>query len=219
MTISQQWAEWIDGYLASQRAAGYPITTRNTRRQHLQHLARTIGTDPGQLSAEQLVSWAGDRDWAPSTRRTRRATFQSFFAWARDSKLRKGDPARALRKIRQPTASPRPVPGRIYHEALIRADEIETIWLELAYDHGMRRAEIAQVHTGRDIIEDFVGHSLLVHGKGDKDRTVPLTPRMARHLLEREPGWLLTGCSTATGRFTRCATTPAPGGTATAACS
>jgi len=192
LTISPQWAEWIELYLASQRAAGYPLTTRNTRLQHLQHLARHIGIDPEPLTAEQLVEWAGGNDWAPSTRRSRRVSIQSFFTWAKDTKRRKGDPSRALRKIRQPTASPRPVPGRVYHEALMRADELETIWLELAYDHGMRRTEIALVHSD-DIIEDFVGHSLLVHGKGGKDRVVPLTTQMARKLLEREPGWLAPG--------------------------
>lgn len=193
MEVPQPWVEAIADYLASQRAAGYPLTTRNTRQQHLQHLARHIDLPPWTITADQLVAFCGEQEWAASTRRSRRTTFQSFFGWAKETKRRKGNPSRALKKVRQPSPSPRPVPKRIYAEALMRADELERIWMELAHDFGMRRAEIAQVHISRDIFEDFVGHSIIVHGKGNKDRVVPLTPTMARTLLDRGDSWLCDG--------------------------
>ena len=199
MTISPDWAQAIDDYLAAQRVGGYPVTTQNTRRQHLQHLARRIGVEPWEVTADQLVNWSAEQEWAASTRHHRRVTFRSFYKWAKRTGRRKGDPSRALTKVRQTRANPRPVPQRIYLEALMRADEDERVMLELAYDHGMRRGEIAVSHSD-DLIEDLVpteegrpGYSMVVHGKGSKDRVVPLTPAMARTLLDRGPGYFFTG--------------------------
>lgn len=43
--------------------------------------------------------------------------------------------------------------------------------LRLAGEAGLRRAEIAQVHTA-DLMD---GGALLVHGKGGKNRVVPIS--------------------------------------------
>lgn len=45
----------------------------------------------------------------------------------------------------------------------------------LAAEAGLRRGEIAAV-SRTDIIEESGGSSLVVHGKGRRERTVPLTP-------------------------------------------
>lgn len=192
LTISPGWAAAIDDYISSQRAAGYPQATQTIRREHLQYLARRIGVEPWEVTADELVEWAAQQSWSPSTRRSRRTSFQSFYRWAKATKRRKGDPSKALARVKQPRPKPRPVPQRVYLEALMKADEDERIWLELARNHGMRRGEIAVVHS-TDIVEDLIGHSLVVHGKGNVDRVVPLTNAMARTLLERGSGWMFHG--------------------------
>ncbi|WP_190972968.1 tyrosine-type recombinase/integrase [Bifidobacterium rousetti] len=62
----------------------------------------------------------------------------------------------------------------------------------LAADAGLRRAEIAQVR-GDDLIDDELGWSLIVHGKGAKDRIVPLSDELAREIRRHGPGWLFPG--------------------------
>lgn len=47
----------------------------------------------------------------------------------------------------------------------------------LAGEAGLRRAEVAQVHSD-DLIRDLHGWSLIVHGKGGKQRVVPLTDEL-----------------------------------------
>ena len=74
----------------------------------------------------------------------------------------------------------------------MRADARERVMLRLAAEVGMRRAEVAQVHT-RDVTEDMVGHSLLVHGKGGRERMVPLPRSLGRTLAEWEPGFIFPG--------------------------
>jgi integrase/recombinase XerC len=190
--ITTLWAVAISDYLNSQTAAGYPTTTIKTRREHLQYLARRTPESPWSITADELVNWAAALEWSPSTRRSRRTSLQSFFQWTVASGRRAEDPSSALRKVKQPRPAPRPMPLRIYDEALMRANADERLAMELAWDHGLRRAEIAQVHSN-DILEDFVGHSLVVHGKGATDRIVPLTLRMARTLLDRGPGFIFPG--------------------------
>lgn len=190
--ITTLWAVAIDDYLASQTAAGYPSTTIKTRREHLQYFARRTAESPWQITADQLVRWAAAQDWSPSTRRSRRTSLQSFYQWAMRAGRRPDDPSTALRKVKQPRPSPRPMPLRVYDEALMRADVDERLAMELAWDHGMRRGEIAVVHS-RDLVEDLFGYSLVVHGKGNIDRVVPLTPRMARKLLDRGAGYIFPG--------------------------
>lgn len=58
--------------------------------------------------------------------------------------------------------------------ALERADARVAAMIHLAAGAGLRRAEIAQVHR-EDIVPDLLGQSLLVHGKGRRERTVPLS--------------------------------------------
>lgn len=74
----------------------------------------------------------------------------------------------------------------------MRGDRRLEIMLRLAYEHGLRRAEIAVGHSS-DLREDLLGWSLLVHGKGGKLRIVPLTPRMALELRSLAPGWFFEG--------------------------
>jgi integrase len=63
----------------------------------------------------------------------------------------------------------------------------------LAGEAGLRRAEVAVVHTD-DLIEDITGWSLVVHGKGGKQRVVPLTDRLANAIHDfRLHGYLFPG--------------------------
>jgi integrase len=50
--------------------------------------------------------------------------------------------------------------------------------IRLAAEAGLRRAEIAAVHS-RDVMRDLVGRSLIVRGKGDKQRIVPISDELA----------------------------------------
>lgn len=57
------------------------------------------------------------------------------------------------------------------------ADGRVMLMLRLAAEAGLRRAEVAKVHT-RDLVEDLDGYKLTVHGKGDKPRTIPITDEL-----------------------------------------
>lgn len=189
--VPDEWAAIIGRYLASQRAGGISETTIDTRRQHLGFLARRIGYDPAEVTPSALVEWCAQQDWAPESRRGRSNTFRGFWQWCE----RVGampDASVELPKVRAGTGIPRPAPDRVYMRAIMRSDVRTRLILRLAAECGLRRAEIAVIHSD-DMIDDFVGWSLLVHGKGRKDRIVPLTAGIANELLELDDGYIFPG--------------------------
>lgn len=184
MNVPSSWRVEIDAFIAAQAAAGYPATTQYTRRQHLEHLARRAFTGPWSLTADDLTGYAAAQNWERETRRGRRATFQAFWTWAITTERTAADPSAALPRIKPGDPDPRPVPDRIYLAALVKADNDEATWIDLAAEHGLRRAEIARIHSD-DLIDTLLGVDLIVHGKGGKKRLVPLTGPMIRALNAR----------------------------------
>ena len=192
MLISEEWRNAIDEYLTAQRAAGAPATTCTTRRGHLEHAARRLGGSPWTLTGRELVDWCGTQEWARETRRGRRSTFRSFWGWAVKSGRTEDNPALELPRVPATIPAARPTPDRVYKEAMIAARGRDRLILRLAAEIGLRRAEIAQMHS-RDLVEDLLGWSLVVHGKGGKERTVPLPDGLARALRDCGEGWIFPG--------------------------
>lgn len=64
--------------------------------------------------------------------------------------------------------------------------------LRLAAEAGLRRAEIARIHS-RDLVDDLLGWSLVVHGKGGRERVVPLPVPLALELRGYGPGYVFPG--------------------------
>ena len=176
-------SQLIHLFLTAERAAGAPETTLRTRRQHLANLARYFPSLATVTGAE-LVDWTAGRAWAVETRRGRRTTFRAFFAWMVDEGYRPDNPALKLRRVPPSQPVARPAPERVYRKALMQAPARVRLMLRLAREAGLRRAEIARVHAG-DLIEDMLGVSLLVHGKGNRQRVVPLADGLAAELLAR----------------------------------
>lgn len=200
-----KWLEPLRLYELHLRAAGRTELTIDRRVGDLEQIARDVGPQgPDTITGEALVAWAGDRDWAIETRRSRRAGARGFWRWAIANGYAVEDAAAALPTVSAATPRPRPVPDRIYRPALAAARPRVRLMLRLGAELGMRRAEIAKVHVGRDLYEDDEGWSLIVHGKGGKDRTVPVADDLARAIIAGAPahspgfghprnGWLFPG--------------------------
>ncbi|MCU1527930.1 MAG: site-specific tyrosine recombinase XerD, partial [Frondihabitans sp.] len=190
--MTHHWITLIALYLSAQGLAGAPLTTLTTRKQHLQHLARRIRLDPAQVTGQALVEYAASQPWARETARGRRSTFRSFFTWTQETGHTDENPALALARVKPGTPNPKPAPDRIYREALMKASPREALMLRLAAEMGLRRGEVAAVHSA-DLFEDMVGWSLTVHGKGQKDRVVPCPPGIVTALQRLPHGYAFPG--------------------------
>lgn len=129
---------------------------------------------------------------APGDRPVLRAALRTFYGWAHASGRLDHNPAGLLPPIRPARHAPRPAPERAVADALLSADDRQRLMVLLAVREGLRRGEIARVHSD-DLIEEAGGWSLRVHGKGDKIRVVPLSDDVALELMVLPSGWAFPG--------------------------
>jgi len=190
--VSSSWVEPLDQWEAWMRAADRPVTTRYLRDYQMRRFAAEAGCHPWDVTTDELVAWLGGQEWATETRRSYRAALRSFYGWAHTSGRMSHNPAGLLPPIKPPVRLPRPTPETILAAALLVADQRVQLMVLLAAREGLRRSEIAQVHT-RDLEQDLLGWSLHVHGKGAKERMVPLSEHVRVLLSSAPEGFLFPG--------------------------
>lgn len=195
----QAWVPLIEDYLVSLAAVGQLATTIAFRRALLCRIARGLDCAPGTVTGERLVEWFGQQThWSIETRRSYRAAARGFFAWGYRAGRVPVYLADELPRVRQRKAPPRPAPDHAWRTALECADSRVMLMLRLAGEAGLRRSEVARVHH-RDLVEGDAGWSLLVHGKGDKKRLVPISDSLAEAMRRQRTGWSAGGWLFPTG--------------------
>lgn len=144
------------------------------------HCDPFAGPDTG-VGVDQLAGWLANPDWQAETRKSARASLIAFYRWAAKSgRLTGPNPSAELDPITPPRALPRPTPDVVLVDALLTANDHDRLILKLAGYAGLRRAEIAKVHPD-DF--DWDASKLLVHGKGGKQRRVPVHPDLGADVL------------------------------------
>ena len=90
-----------------------------------------------------------------------------FYGWAYDMGYTDPDPARHLPAVRSVPPNPRPASEDAYRDALHRAAPRVALMIRLAAEVGLRRAEVASVHTADLDHDNGTGRVwLTVWGKG-----------------------------------------------------
>jgi integrase len=190
--VPPAWAKAIEDYSIAQRVAGRATSTIRLRRDQLSLLARHVNVGPWEVELAHLVDWLGAADWSQERRRSVRTTLRGFYRWAVGSDWLSHNPADGLPVVKATAPNPRPTPDLVYRRAIHDANPRARLMIRLATECGMRRAEVAQVHT-RDLERDLIGWSLVVHGKGNKVRVVPLVPAIVRELQALPSGYAFPG--------------------------
>lgn len=138
--------------------------------------------DIEDLTAEDIYSFhemLQDKNLSTATIRTYLTHLQAFFRWAESNDYMQG---KTLSKhILKPKLPKKMV--QVYSEVeiiqILEACEKSIDWISkrnklivaLMLDSGLRQAEVTKIYK-KDV--DYTNMRLLVHGKGDKDRYVPL---------------------------------------------
>lgn len=167
------------------------MTTVGLRRYQLTRFAADHpGTSPWEMDAIMLTAWLASHGWGRETLRSYRSALRSFYGWAHAAGLTSTDPARLLRPVPATVGRPRPAGEPVIDAALTIASPRVRLMIILGSRYGLRRAEIAQVHR-RDLqTDEFGAWSLLVHGKGNKPRVVPLLDDMAHAIRDSQTPYL-----------------------------
>lgn len=162
--------------------------TVEQRERVLRRLAESLpdGIEVLDATTDHLKAWQASltrRGLCTRTVHTYSSHVRGFYAWAYEERLISGDPARRMLRLKVPQSQPRPIPERDLTLALRTAvsNPVLFVWLCLAGYCGLRGCEIARM-SREDISEESQGVFLLVHGKGNKARTVPIPPDVWEHL-------------------------------------
>ena len=183
----------VDGWEQWMRGRGLSPRTISERIRIVRQIAHDMGTQPEGLRAIDISSWMGRFPAHSATRGTYFAAIKAWSRWLVENDIRLDDPTIRVGTPRVNRRQPRPADTR--HIDVVKASGIRYLTL-VKIDHGayqgMRVSEIAQVH-GHDI--DFVARTILVHGKGGKERLLPLHPTIAEHArnLPRKRWWFPAG--------------------------
>lgn len=189
------WAEPIEAWLLTLHAAGRPATTIALRRYQLTRAAHALARDPWDVTGDHLTGWIGRQTWKAETLRSWRAALRGFYGWAVETGRTTTNPATSLPRVKPAVPDPHPTPDSAVRWALAISDKRARLMIRLAGELGLRRGEVARIHR-RDIVEDLIGWTLDVHGKGNRPRAVPMPDDLAQDLraaCERNGGWAFPG--------------------------
>lgn len=180
----------VADYLELLRASGRADSTLMLRRSQLGRLSegfpkRSIRT----LSEADLVRFFAEHSrWGSSTAYSYRATLKDFYGMLLKRGAIESNPVNGVPRIRVRNRTMIAAP----ESAVVERDDLDDrtrLMLDLGARQGLRRAEIAQIQR-RDLVREDGGWSLIVHGKGSKDRVVPLHHDIAERILASPYGWL-----------------------------
>lgn len=189
-TIEHRWNELLTAWLGWLTLRGLSPETIRLRGEHMRFVAYySHTTAPDELTEDGIRALFADREWSPAYRKSMRESVCSFYGWAVRSGALTADVSAALPAVRPITPRPRPAPDHVWAHLVAHAGPRELLMARLAAEAGLRRAEVAKVHAD-DLCADDLGWSLIVHGKGDKQRVVPINDDLGADISALPRGWV-----------------------------
>jgi len=165
----------IDGWLSWLASGSTAASTIRQRRYTIEAFAR--GHDLTVATTQDVEQYLGDARRGPEGRKTVLATLRGFYRWGILHGYLTTDPTSFARGIRVPPGVPKPTPEGILSRALMRSDVQTRFMLTLGAYAGLRRSEIAGLHS-----DDVTGAGLRITGKGGRVRMVPIHPNLQPYL-------------------------------------
>lgn len=191
LPTSPAWSKEIQAWSIAMQAMRLSTQTIDMRTGHLRRLARAnVAAGPWEVAPADLLEWVGTHRWRRETARAFRSSLRRFWAWGVATGRTERNTAEIVPMVRPDQPRPRPAAPDIVTHAIGVADARVVLMLRLANELGMRRGEVAQVHPEQDLVRDMVGWSLVVHGKGSRNRVLPLPEDLAGTLLAAPSGHL-----------------------------
>lgn len=182
------WAD-LNQFLSHMRASGLASGTINLRMTYLLRLAAWADDrSPWSLTTDELTTFLAQNDWKPETRKSARSSVRAFYKWAADTDRVSRNPALRLPAVKVPSGAPKPAPLAVMMAALSAANPRTRLMILLAAHAGLRRNEIATLHT-----DDVEPGFLRITGKGSKVRRVPMHPDLTETLAAMPCGYVFPG--------------------------
>ncbi|MCP4837464.1 MAG: tyrosine-type recombinase/integrase, partial [Phycisphaera sp.] len=124
-----------------------------------------------------FLGWMADRDYSAATTARKIATLRSFHKWLEKRQFIEKNPMLAIRTPKQAKRLPKAVSVEQIEQLLAAPNDSTLLGardraiLETLYSTGIRVSEVVGINRG-DL--DDSGESILIRGKGRRERVVPL---------------------------------------------
>jgi site-specific recombinase XerD len=179
-------AEALRKFGEYQRRKNLSAGTISQRRMRIRALGKWLGGDVLDASTEDLEKWLdscgrGGDGLAPQTRYVYVAALSAFYGWCCKHRYVKKDPTEDLIRPKLPKRQPRPWDEERIAYALTQANPRMRAFLLLAHLAGARCKEMSELRVEDIHVKRGV---LMLHGKGEKDRIVPLHPVLYEALVQ-----------------------------------
>lgn len=190
--VAPRWGNAVSDYLRHLRALDRSEATIYQRSYQLRTFSQSFrGRSPWTLTMVDVEAFMASR--TTLGRDAKRAQFiaiRGFYRWGVRAGHIKVDPTLDIEAFPKTDGHPRPASDADIREAMDRAEPRVKLMIMLGAYCGLRRHEIAKVHTS-DLVHAPGGRrALRVLGKGKKIRHVPLIPLMVQMIEECPPGYV-----------------------------
>ena len=188
--MSTNWNTTITNFNNWMAAAGRQPSTIQTRTRWLQALMKTYPEHtPLTLTHEHLQTWLANPNWKAATKKTALGTIRRYYHYLEITKTREDNPTKLLLSVKVPRGKARPVADTVLTNGLTAAQTSEeTFMILLAAFAGLRRFEIAKLHTTH-----YYNGWLTIDGKGKALRHIPVHPSLKPYLGLKTTGYYFPG--------------------------
>ncbi len=179
-------ADTVLTHLQHLRNRGLAATYIDQRRRALRGLREHLdGRELLDLTAHDIDLWQATGLTGRTTGRSRNALLthvREFYRWAHAQDLTPDDRGRYLVRAKQARLVPRPIGEQTLADVLEHAPARVRPMLYLAAFEGLRACEIAALRR-EDVRDSDASPSLVVFGKGKRERVLPLSAQVHHELL------------------------------------
>ena len=158
--------------------------------EYLSYLRRFLADRaPYSVTLDDIEEWiAANPQWSAASRRVAANALASFYRWALTRGFIESDPTANLEHAHTRRPTPKPTPDDVLARGIANATGDDRWLLRLAASTGLRRAELAALHSSA-VEHHPDGFWLRIVGKGGQERLVPVSDELAGWIRSRR-GWV-----------------------------
>lgn len=185
------WQDYVEQWIDYLDVIGRSKETLRTRWYQIGAFSRHMGKPIPDVTEDDLVVYLARLK--VEARRGVRSCVKMFYEWCVKRGLSDHNPAAGIPAMNTNRTGGLICPEEAIARGITNQDEDTSIAVMLGAFCGLRRIEMTRIHVGTDLDETPTGMEIRIHGKGDKDRRLPVPSRLADKLRARPAGWLFPG--------------------------
>lgn len=180
----EKWIDWMD-------AIGRTNDTLRTRWYQIVRFSKAVDKSITDVTEDDLIFYLAGM--GTEGRRGVRSCVKVFYQWSMKRGLARRNPADEVPTVPMTLPSGCICPEENIEQGLASPDENARLAVMLGAFCGLRRIEMTRINLKTDLEENAEGMVIHVHGKGNKERMLPVPAKLASALRKRTGVWLFPG--------------------------